>query len=466
MNSILLVDDDISIRESVNLFLTTKGFYVTTAADVQQAMDLLNTDYRPDLIVTDLKMPGMMGYELLSYVRDQKPDIPVIVITAFDEMHATIRAMELGAYDYIEKPLEPSKFLEVIHKALETRLLSETLATTVKEGEILFPGENILVGKTPQMKQIFKKIGQLCSSRVTVLIQGESGTGKELISKIVHNSGVTRGKPFVGINCSALSENLLESELFGHMKGSFTGAIRTKKGKFELAGDGTLFLDEISEISPDLQVKLLRVLEEKEFEPVGGEVSMPLSARVIAATNKNLAHLVNQGHFREDLYYRLNVVTIDVPPLRERKEDIPLMVIEFLKKINKELHKNVRKIPFDIMELLQSYDWIGNVRELYNTLLQAVVLSKGDVLEKENILIKGLHSGTQNNSSSNGLKETLRLDMTLDDLEKIYIGKILVKVKWNKQEACKVLGITKPTLNSKIKKYSLNSLRPTVQDEQ
>ncbi len=460
MNRILLVDDDLAIRESINLFLTTKGFTVTPAPDVPHAIDLIKSDYIPDLIITDLKMPGIMGYELLQYVRDNKPEIPVIVITAFDDMYSTIRAMELGAYDYIEKPLEPAKFIEVVHKALETKLLSETLTSSIKETEISFPGESILIGKTRQMKEIFKKIGQVCSSRVTVLIQGESGTGKELISKIIHNSGITRGKPFVGINCTALSENLLESELFGHMKGSFTGAIRTKKGKFELAGDGTLFLDEISEISPDLQVKLLRVLEEKEFEPVGGEVTMPLSSRIIAATNKNLSDLVEEGKFREDLYFRLNVITIDVPPLRERKEDIPLMVVEFLKKINTELHKNVRKIPFDIMEMLQSYDWVGNVRELYNTLLQAVVLSKGDVLEKENILIKGFNSG----KTSKNNKEHLHLDMSLDDLEKIYIGKVLRKVKWNKQEACRILGITKPTLNSKIKKYELAVNRESQDD--
>ncbi|MGE5499934.1 MAG: sigma-54 interaction domain-containing protein, partial [Syntrophothermus sp.] len=280
-----------------------------------------------------------------------------------------------------------------------------------------------------------------------VIIQGESGTGKELIAKIIHYSGITKEHPFVAVNCSALTETLLESELFGHVKGAFTGAIRDKKGKFELAGEGTIFLDEISEISPSIQVKLLRVLQEKEFERVGGETSIPLKARVVAATNRDLYELVRSGHFREDLFYRLNVFRIDIPPLRERKEDIPLLAVHFLSKINRELHKQVCKIPYDAMEKLMNYEWVGNVRELENTLLQAVVLSKSDVLEKENILIRN-----NTGEKSSGFCDEM---ISLDEVMKKHIKYVLDGVKWEKQKACRVLGITEPTLRSKIRSYNL-----------
>ncbi len=284
-------------------------------------------------------------------------------------------------------------------------------------------------------------------NRVTVLIHGESGTGKELISRIIHYSGITKDHPFIPVNCTALTESLLESELFGHVKGSFTGAIKDKKGKFELAGMGTIFLDEISEISPDLQVKLLRVIQEREFEKVGAESSNPMNARIITATNRNLEEMVREGQFREDLYYRLKVLSINIPPLRERKEDIPELVVHFLKKINNELHKKVRKIPFDVMEMLQNYRWTGNVRELENILMQAVVLSKGDVLEKENILLQEIFRS-----------ETVadRTNLSLAEVEKEHITKILNAVNWNKKKAYTILGISKPTLNSKIRDYGIS----------
>jgi two-component system, NtrC family, response regulator AtoC len=284
-----------------------------------------------------------------------------------------------------------------------------------------------------------------------VLIQGESGTGKELITKIIHYTGITHHQPFIAVNCTALSESLLESELFGHVKGAFTGAIRDKKGKFELAEDGTIFLDEISEISPNLQVKLLRVLQEREFERVGGELSIPMRARIVSASNKNLAEWVQQGKFREDLYYRLKVFTIEIPPLRERKEDIPKLVVHFLKKINKELHKNVWKVPYEVMELLQTHNWVGNVRELENTLLQAVVLAKGDVLEKEYILLK-----KDDNIKNKDVKSEINnATLSLAAIEKSHIKLVLEKVNWDKQVAAKVLGIAKTTLYNKIETYGL-----------
>ncbi|MCL4547660.1 MAG: sigma-54 dependent transcriptional regulator, partial [Bacteroidetes bacterium] len=302
-------------------------------------------------------------------------------------------------------------------------------------------------GKSQIMRDVYKKIGQVSANRVTVLIQGESGTGKELVAKSIHYGGITKDDPFVAVNCTAITETLLESELFGHEKGSFTGADKMKKGKFELAGEGTVFLDEISEMSPNLQVKLLRVLQEKEFERVGGEAVIPVNARIIAATNKNLTDLVKHGKFREDLYFRLKVVSIELPPLREKKDDIPQLVTHLLNKINADLHKNVNKVPDDVMEYLKNYEWVGNVRELENTLMQAVVLTNGDVLLKENIMIR---------SSIRSLEDYHPGRMSLSEIEKRHIEYVLNDTKWNKSKAAEILGISLPTLYSKIKDYDLN----------
>ena len=286
-------------------------------------------------------------------------------------------------------------------------------------------------------------------NKVNVLIQGETGTGKELIARLIHYSGITRDKPLVVVNCSALTETLLESELFGHVKGSFTDSIRDKKGKFELAGEGTIFLDEISEISLNTQVKLLRVIQELEFEKVGGETPIPMKARIIAATNRNLESMIEQGKFREDLYYRLKVFTIGLPPLRERKDDIKDLVIHFLHKLNKRFNKNVNKIGEGVIEMLQEHMWYGNVRELENTILQAIIMSKSDVLEKDNITL------------NQRIMEPLMHDVaeesfiSLAELEKNHIKRVLDKVKWNKIEASRILDITRPTLNAKIEKYNL-----------
>jgi DNA-binding NtrC family response regulator len=446
METILIIDDDESFGESIEMFLSNIGFATRRATNGQAGVELMEKIH-PDIIITDLKMPILDGMEVLQRVKQFDENLPVIMITGFDDMETTIKAMQLGAYDYIEKTFELEKIKSVVKRAMESKKLSDRLVI-VSEGTEEYNVENSIVGKTPEMKEILKKIGKISGTRVNVLIQGESGTGKELISRIVHHIGVTQHQPFVAVNCTALSESLLESELFGHVKGSFTGAIRDKKGKFELAGNGTIFLDEVSEISQNLQVKLLRVLQEREFERVGGEVSLPMTARVITASNKNLEELVSKGEFREDLYYRLKVFTIDIPPLRKRKEDIPSLVVHFLKKINRELHKNVYKIPFEVMEMLQNYNWVGNVRELENTLLQAVVLAKGDVLEKEYIL---LSKAAMNNNHN----EVDRAKLSIAEVEKEHIKLVLNNCNWDKQLASKVLGIAKTTLYNKIEYYGL-----------
>jgi two-component system response regulator AtoC len=393
-------------------------------------------------------MPDGSGLELLEKIKSVNPLVPVIVITAFEDNHTTIKAMQLGAFDYMSKPLDLERFSAIVQQAIDGKNLSDRLTAMISLNSESYTIENSVIGKVPAMKDIFKRVGQVSLNRVNVLIQGESGTGKELISKVIHHTGITKDHPFIAVNCTALAESILESELFGHSKGAFTGAIRDKRGKFELAAKGTIFLDEISEISPDLQVKLLRVLQERNFERVGGEDSIIIKSRIIAATNRNLKQLVDDGKFREDLYYRLNVFTINLPPLRERKEDIPELVIYLLNKINKELHKNVRKVPFEVMEMLQSRMWIGNVRELENALLQAVVLAKGDVLESELLPFPETKIEKPKNNS---------ICISLEEVERNHIEAVLKEVQGNKQKACDILGISKPTLYSKISRYKIDN---------
>jgi two-component system response regulator AtoC len=454
-NKILVIDDDESIRKTLTSYLKKLNFDIYSANNGLDGIELADAEH-PDLVITDIKMPGADGFEVLKKAKEIDSYIQVIIISALDDMHSTVEAMQQGAYDYIEKPLEIDKLKIIINRALENKKMSEQLALFISTEAEEYQLENTLIGKTPIMKDVYKLIGQTTSSRVTVLIEGESVTGKELVARAIHYSGITKSQPFVPVNCTALTESLLESELFGHVKGAFTGSIRDKKGKFELAGEGTIFLDEISEISHNLQVKLLRILQQKEFERVGGESIIPMSARIIAATNKDLNALVREGKFREDLYFRLKVVSIKLPPLRDRIEDIPLLVNHLLVKINKELHKNVTKIPEEVMEMLKNNYWIGNVRELENTLMQAVVLSTDDVLNKENILIP---KGQVRKPEQSEIKEERVQFITLSENERNHIKKVLDAVQWNKNKAYKILGISLPTLYSKIETYNLSPFK-------
>ncbi|MBN1633946.1 MAG: sigma-54-dependent Fis family transcriptional regulator [Ignavibacteria bacterium] len=448
MDRILIIDDDDSTRESLSTYLTEVGYETFSANCGIKGVEETKSK-NPDLIICDINMPDINGLEVLKKVKEFDELIQVIIITAYDDMNSTISAMQLGAYDYIEKPVDIVKLGIIMKRALENRTLSRKLESYLPEKNAEAELFNTLVGKSQLMREIYKKIGQASSTRITVLIQGESGTGKELIARIIHNSGITKEQPFIAINCTALPENLLESELFGHVKGAFTDAIKDKKGKFELANEGTIFLDEISEMSFNLQAKLLRVLQELVFERVGGESLLQMKARVIAATNSNLAELVHSGKFREDLYYRLNVFTIYPPPLRERKDDIELLVKHFIQKINYTLHKNVNKVPRDVMDILKNHPWKGNVRELENVLMQAVVLSKGDVLEKENLLLKGLDSSDLNSPKIGG-------NITLEEIEKKHITSILINNNWDLKKSCQMLGISKATLYRKIDEYKLS----------
>lgn len=449
MDKILVIDDDEYTLDTLKQYLVDSDYKVLFAENGVKGINLIEQNH-PDLIISDLMKPEINGLDILRKTKLLGSNINVIVITALDDMESIIEAMQLGAYDFLSKPIERERFTVTIKKALESKKLNKRSFTVASEHSYNGRHQNIFIGHCPIIKEIFKQIGQVSLNRVTALIQGESGTGKELIARIIHSAGITKEHPFIAINCSALSETLLESELFGHVLGAFTGAIKNKRGKFELADEGTIFLDEISETSLNFQVKLLRVIQEREFEKVGGESSIEVKARLIASTNTDLWELVRQGKFREDLYYRLKVFTISVPPLRERKEDIPQLVVHFLKKINSELNKNVNKVPFETMEILQNYDWIGNVRELENLLTQAVILAKGNVLEKEYLILD------KNRTSK--LDFNISPIHTLAEMEKEYIKKVLEHVRWNKNEGRKILGIAKSTLYKKIEKYDIQKI--------
>jgi DNA-binding NtrC family response regulator len=450
MEKILIIDDDRLSLKVVKEILSKVGYKTFEAESGEAGLQLVRTEH-PDLVITDFQMPGIDGLEVLYEIRKLNIGLPVILLTGFGDVVLTIKSIQLGAFDFLEKPIDPNQLKAIVQLALNSVKVSHGLNEVPNEdssSESMLES-NILVGKTPQMKEIFKNIGRISLNKVNVLIQGETGTGKELIARLVHYSGITSNQPLVIVNCSALTETLLESELFGHVKGSFTGSIRDKKGKFELAGEGSIFLDEISEISLNTQVKLLRVIQELEFERVGGEEVIPMKARIIAASNKNLEALIKEGKFREDLYYRLKVFTIDLPPLRERKDDIRDLVIHFLHKLNKRFNRNVVKIGEGVIDSLKAHNWRGNVRELENTILQAIIMSKSDVLELENITL---------NISRNPevpVKQEIPQYRTIAELEKYHIKRILDEVNWNKLEASHILDITRPTLNAKIEKYNL-----------
>jgi DNA-binding NtrC family response regulator len=450
MKKILIIDDDKTFRIILKETLIKEGYYMLEANSGEKGLEMVKSEH-PDLVITDFQMPGLSGLDVLQAIIKMKTGIPVIMITGFSDTENIIKAIQMGAFDYLEKPVNPSVLKSAIKIALNSANLSSNLDMVVND-ELYSSNvteENILVGNTPPMKEVFKKIGCISLNKVNVLILGDTGTGKELIARLIHSTGVTKDQPLVTVNCSALAESLLESELFGHVKGSFTGAIRDKKGKFELAGEGSILLDEISEISLNTQVKLLRVIQELEFEKVGGEATIPMKARIIAASNRNLEELIKEGKFREDLYYRLKVFTIQIPPLRDRKDDIGGLVIHFLRKLNKKFNRNVVKIGEGVIDMLKEHDWYGNVRELENTLLQAIVVSKSDVLQKENIMLNF------RNPSENSEGEKMPNLKSLSDVEAYHIKKILDQTKWNRVESSHILDISRPTLNAKIEKYHL-----------
>ena len=442
MKSILIIDDDSLIRKTLSSHLSKQGFEVQTAEDGESGLKKY-AEMGPDLVILDIRLPDTDGLDVLRQMKDQANRASVLIMTAYDDMKTTVEAIKLGAFEYLVKPLDYMALDLTVEKAFQVKALEEKVSYLIEEKQKEYTIDNI-VGHSPQMREVFKLIGSVANTRTNILIQGESGTGKELVAKAIHYNSPYQDEPFIVINCSAISDTLLESELFGHVKGAFTDAVCETKGKFEIAGKGTLFLDEIGDISPNLQSKLLRVIETRDFMKVGGEKILKTEARIIAATNQNLRTLIENGKFREDLYYRFKVVEIRLPSLRERKEDIPELVGYLLEKINRDLRKNVRKVPPDVMKALTELSWKGNVRELENALTRAVILAKGDVVLMENLPLEAEER-----------KLFSRDLVSLDEIEKEYIQYVLAAVKGSKTRASQVLKISRPTLDKKIKDYNL-----------
>jgi two-component system response regulator AtoC len=444
MKKILVIDDDKSIRDSFHLHLSDKGYEVKSVSSAHSALEILNS-YNPDLIISDIRMEGMTGLELLEKLKARNEKYCIILISAYEDMESTIRAIQSGAFDYIKKPIDIYELDLAIQKAIKHIDLNETLNQLSQEVSEPFK-LNRIIGKDKKVIDNFKTIGMLSNNNAIVLITGESGTGKELIAKAIHYNSKSKDNPFIAINCTSFSESILESELFGHVKGAFTGAVSDKKGKFELAQNGTIFLDEIGDTTLNFQSKLLRVLQEKEFYKVGGDFPLKLDARVISATNRSLMDLVKNGKFREDLYYRLKVMEIHVPALRERKEDIPLIAEYILDKIKHELHKEVTFSGPIVTDYLMQQAWRGNIRELENTLMRAAILSKSNFISVEN-----LKCCIEENSQQLSPPQ----DHSLDSIEKSHIIKILEAASWNKTKACEILKISKPRLDRKIEEYQI-----------
>jgi two-component system, NtrC family, response regulator len=458
METILVVDDEKNYLLVLSAVLEEEGYEVLTALSGPEAIEIQKAS-DIDLVLTDMKMPAMDGIDLLERIKAYDPDVPVIIMTAHGTVDKAVEAMQKGAYTYILKPFDNDRLILYVKKAMalfqvvkENRRLRSVVESQYRFGNI--------IGKSKAIRDVFDTIQKVAPSNASVLIEGESGTGKELVAKAIHFNSPRRELPFVAVNCSALAEGLLESELFGHEKGAFTGAISSKKGRFELAHGGTLFLDEIGELSANLQVKLLRVLQEKVFERVGGVRPITVDIRVIAATNKNLKDEMRAGRFREDLYYRLDVVHIVIPPLRERGEDIRLLVDHFIAKYagERKLSAPVKGVTQDVDRLFYEYSWPGNVRELENVIERAMILCPTDIISDRD-LPKGFRSSLDNALHLDGIPTGAKLYDTLEMVEKVMIQRALRLADNVQAHAADLLGIGKSGLNQKIKKYNLE-VRP------
>ncbi len=447
MSKIVAIDDDSIIRTLLSNMLKKAGYEVLTASDGQTGLRL-SIEEDADVVITDYQMPGKNGMEVLEELRRVKPSLPVIMLTAHGDIALTIKSMQAGAYDYLEKPIKVDELLKIVKNGAELSQKSRSIKDNIPAKSMLAIEDNTIVGKSPLMRDIFKNIGRISIIKVNVLICGETGTGKERIASLIHHSGITRNNPIVIVNCATLSDNMSEAELFGYSKGAFPGAISEKIGKFELAKEGSVFLDDVSELSDSMQARILRVIQEEEFEKPGYNGTIPMKARIIASSNKDLELLVKEGKFREELYYRLKVFSFQLPPLRARKEDIPELVNYFIAKNNRRLNKSITKISDEALDSLLNYDWPGNIRELENTVLQAMILNHGDILEKSTL--------TFSHPSESWAGDTSEKLLSLEEVEKMHIKRVLESVNWRKQEAIAILNLTRPTLNAKIEKYGLN----------
>ncbi|MBP3772489.1 MAG: sigma-54-dependent Fis family transcriptional regulator [Treponema sp.] len=447
--TILIIDDEKNIREGLAADFEMDGYNVKIAANGKEGLDLIaNGDI--DLVITDLRMPGSIsGEQVLREVTTKMPGIPVIVLTGHGSIDAAVRAMQDGAYDFLTKPLNLEQLEVIVRRALEGRELSIQHAELLRQVDTK-KKTDMVIGKSAAMQKVMNLVKKVADARITVLITGETGVGKEVVANAIHNLSSRSQKAFVPVVCSSLSETLLESELFGHEKGAFTNADSMHKGKFELAHGGTIFLDEIGEINMNVQVKLLRVLQERKFERVGGEVPIEVDVRVIAATNKNLEEEVKAGRFREDLYFRLNGIHIEVPPLRERKDDLPLLLNSFLERYNGENNKKITGFDSQARSAIYKYDWPGNIRELQHCVESSVVMSNGDEITLEDL--------PPSVSRASGVESiSVPVGITLDEAEKIIIQENLAANKGNKSRTADILGIGRKTLHRKLQEYGMES---------
>ncbi len=447
MKKILLIDDEHSLVRTLELYFQSKGYLVLAAFDAREGLNLWR-EHDPDLVLLDVQLPGMDGTQALAAAKDENLSGDVIMITAFQDMEATLAAIQRGAADYLYKPLDLDALDVLLAKILMRRKerekierLSHVISESFKPNQI--------IGKSNATLNVLKDIARVAGTPVTVLIEGDTGTGKELVARTIHQQWAPH-EPFVAINCAAVVGNLLESEFFGHERGAFTGAVQRKPGKLEIAGSGTVFLDEIGELPLEIQAKFLRVLQEKQFQSVGGLKDIPFRARLLVATNRDLESMVQAGSFREDLYFRLKVFEIHIPPLRERTEDIVPLAENFVSRMNRELNRNVTRIPMEYIKTLKAYDWPGNVRELENVLRRAMILSRGDVLELDECWFRRSETILTPASACEESEPK-----SLSCVEKEHILKILKHTGGNYGEACKILGITRPTLRKKINDYGL-----------
>ena len=449
---ILIVEDEKSMRELLRMLLEGEGYDVISASDGLDGSSYIERDIF-DLVITDIKMPGLDGFELLKKIKEISPETLVIMVTAFGTTESAIEAMKRGAYDYINKPFNIDELRIIVRKALEKKRLSEEISLLRQKVETTYALENI-IGQSPKMQEMFRLIPKIAQSSSNVLITGESGSGKELVATALHNLSPRKNKNFVAINCAAFPEGLLESEIFGYMKGAFTGAMVNKQGLFEIADNGSMFLDEIGEMPVNLQVKLLRVLEHGTFRRLGGTTDITVDVRVVSATNKDLKEEIKGGRFREDLFYRLNVFPIHIPPLRERKEDIPLLVGHFLEKAS----KIPKRVSADAMRLLIDYPWKGNVRELENIIERvALLIDKQEItlsdLPLEITAVAGIAGETVDPHEFPG--NGVNLDGIIEEIEKKYILKALERTNGVKTEAAKLLNLTFRSFRHRLQKYGL-----------
>jgi two-component system response regulator AtoC len=452
VKSVLIVDDEVGARESLRMILKT-DYAVLLAKDGEEAI-LQIREHSPDVILLDIILPDLDGLKLLEKIKQKETDAIVIMITATKTVKTAVEAMKLGAYDYVTKPFDVDELRLIISRALSTQALEKEVRYLRKEIDKSFVFENI-IGKSKAMKEIFGMVRQIADSKSTVLVMGESGTGKELISRAIHYNSNRKNYPFVTINCAAIPETLIESELFGHERGAFTNAIEKKLGRFEMAHQGTLFLDEIGELSLATQAKILRFLEEKEFIRVGGSKTIKVDVRLITATNRDLNQLLKKAAFREDLYYRINVVPIIIPPLRERKEDIPPLLDHFIKKYNEEGHKKVKGVSKEALELIMNYEWPGNVRELENSIERVIALTSNEYIQPDELPIP-----LTNISKTNGIRESILSGKVSfleaeEEFEKGIILDALKKTNYIQSHAAEMLGISRRILKYKMDKLGI-----------